>query len=211
MSSVATRRCWNARRIVCWSASLREKTTTSSGTPSSPSSSRRTRTCPNEPVPPVTMTRLPSSKALPNCRVLLGGSGELDNHVVPARRRPTGCVPKPRGVETPVDDEALVRLDLDVELERLAQKEQQVVLGDRRGAQVPRALELLVSLEHVRDRAGEHGCRGAAEHRAREASHRGTGLREEPLEQAIARGELPADHRGANRQRARSGHLAQEL
>src|SRR3954447_10437642 len=153
MSSVATRRCWNARRIVCWSASLREKTTTSSGTPSSPSSRRRTRTCPSEPVPPVTMTRLPSSKALPDVGVPLRGGGELRNHLLPARRGPTGGVPEGGGVEAPIDDDALIGLDLEVELKRIPKQEQQVVLGDRRRAQVKQALELLVAFDDVRDRA----------------------------------------------------------
>src|SRR5215212_2995619 len=137
MSSVATRRCWNARRIVCWSASLREKTTTSSGTPISPSSSRRTRTWPSEPVPPVTMTRLPSSKALPDLGVLVGRRRELGHHLLPARRLPPGGAPKPSRVEAAIDRDALIGLDVDFELERVAQQEQQLVLGDRRGTQMP--------------------------------------------------------------------------
>src|SRR3954465_7278004 len=116
MSSVATRRCWNARRIECWSASLREKTITSSGTPSSPSSRRRTSTCPSEPVPPVTMTRLPSSKALPYVRVALRGLGELGDHLFPGRRGPASRLSETGGIEAPVDNDAVVRLDLDVEL-----------------------------------------------------------------------------------------------
>src|SRR3954452_466070 len=125
MSSVATRRCWNARRIVCWSASLREKTTTSSGTPISPSSSRRTRTWPSEPVPPVTMTRLPSSKTLPHVRVLLGRDGQLRRHVRPARWLPSRGAPEAARVEAAVDRDALVRLDVDVELEGAAQEQQE--------------------------------------------------------------------------------------
>src|SRR4051794_10436543 len=146
MSSVATRRCWNARRIECWSASLREKTTTSSGTPISPSSSRRTRTCPSDPVPPVTTTRLPSSKALPHLRIILGGASELRDHLRPARGLPPRRAAEAAGVEAAIDHDALVRLDLDVQLEGVAQEQQQVVLADGRGAQVPEPVELVMAL-----------------------------------------------------------------
>src|SRR3954447_2533802 len=155
MSSVATRRCWNASRIECWSASLRENTTTSSGTPISPSSSRRTRTWPSEPVPPVTMTRLPSSKALPQMRVVVGGRRELGDHLRPARRPPPRRLAKPAGVKAAIDHDRVVRLDVDVRLEGIAKLQQQVVLGDGLGAQVPQAVQLRVALDHVGDRAGE--------------------------------------------------------
>src|SRR4051795_263223 len=193
MSSVATRRCWNARRIVCWSASLREKTTTSSGTPISPSSSRRTRTWPSEPVPPVTMTRLPSSKALPHVRVLLRGGGELGRHLRPRRWLESGGATEPARVEAAVDRDAVFRLDVEVKLEGVAQEQQETVLGDRRGAHMPQPLEVVMALDDVRDRAGEHGCRRSAEHGAGESSHRAAGFGQEPLEQAVASRELAAD------------------
>src|SRR4051794_25061970 len=158
MSSVATRRCWNARRIVCWSASLREKTTTSSGTPTSPSSSRRTRTWPSEPVPPVTMTRLPSSKALPQVRVVVGGGCELRRHFRPARGLEGRGAAEAARVEAAIDHDRVVRLNVDVKLEGIAKLKQQVVLGDRLGAQVPQAVQLRMVLDHVGDRAREHWC-----------------------------------------------------
>src|SRR5438128_43744 len=110
MSSVATRRCWKARRIVCWSASLREKTRTSWGTPCSPSSRRRTRTWPSEPVPPVTTTRLPVSKALLDDRVVGGHRGELGDHLGPARRLPPGGGAEPGRIEAAVNLDAVVGL-----------------------------------------------------------------------------------------------------
>src|SRR5262245_38576683 len=45
----------------CCLASSRDRTTILAGVPSSPPSSLRTRTCPSEPVPPVTSTRFPDS------------------------------------------------------------------------------------------------------------------------------------------------------
>src|SRR5215218_456636 len=141
MSSVATRRCRNASRIVCWRASLREKTTTSSGTPTSPSRRRRTNTWPRDPVPPVTMTRLPSSKDLPDARVLRRARGELGHHLRPARRRPARGLAEPGGVEAAVDHDALIPLDLDLELEGVAQELEEIMLRDRLGAHVVAPLQ----------------------------------------------------------------------
>src|SRR5918998_3203494 len=93
MSSVARGRCWKSSRIWCWFASLREKTTTSSGMPTSPSSSLRVITRPNEPVPPVTTTRLPSSIGPSSVRLGAWSLGALPLLPTPG---PVGPPPQPR-------------------------------------------------------------------------------------------------------------------
>src|SRR3982751_2020962 len=127
MSSVATRRCWKESRIACCRASLRENTTTSAGNPISPSSRRRTSACPREPVPPVTMTRLPSSN-WPRFGTRRGDAFERGHHLGPGRGRPAGGGAKARGVEGAVDLDAVVGLDLEIQPIRVAQQDQQVVL-----------------------------------------------------------------------------------
>src|SRR6266536_3696881 len=135
MSSVATRRCWKESRIACCSASLREKTTTSAGTPISPSSRRRTSACPSEPVPPVTMTLLPSSN-VPRFVAPGRGAVERGHHLGPGGGRPAGRGAEARGVERPIDLDAVVGHDVEIELVGVAEQDQQVVLADRLGAEM---------------------------------------------------------------------------
>src|SRR5207253_9783384 len=66
--------------------SLRENTTTCRGRPTSPSSRRRARTWPSDPVPPVTTTFLPSSNGHSHgMRRCLGH--QLGHHLLPRRSR----------------------------------------------------------------------------------------------------------------------------
>src|SRR5829696_732857 len=132
MSSVATRRCWKESRIACCSASLREKTTTSAGTPISPSSRRRTRACPREPVPPVTMTLLPSSNG-PRFGAPGGGAVERGHHLGPGRGGPAGRRAEAGGLEGAVDLHAVVGNDIEIEPIGVSEQDQQVVLADRVG------------------------------------------------------------------------------
>ena len=152
-------------------------------------------TWPSEPVPPVTTTRLPSSKALPQSRVLVGASAASSATISASSAarsrlpRGGGCESRLRSITTDV-----VRLDLDLELERVAKLREQVVLGDRLGAQVPQPVQLLMALDDVGDRAGENRRRRSAEHSPRESSHRAARL---------APGTTRADH-GPSPARGRS-------
>src|SRR5581483_8012311 len=151
MSSVATRRCWKESRIVCWSASLREKMTTCRGSPSSPSRSLRASTCPSEPVPPVIRTRLSSSNGVSQS-VSRSPGGELRDHLLPGRSRPSGCVCERGAVEAAVDLHLIVGNDLHLDGQCVAQCHEEVVLGDRRGGDVPRAAEIRSTLDRGEDR-----------------------------------------------------------
>src|SRR5579884_259680 len=156
MSSVATRRCWEERRIACWRASLRENTTTCRGRPISPSSRRRTSTWPSEPVPPVTTTFLPSSKRI-SPRVRGRPRGKLGHHLLPWRGRPARRLAQRRGVQAAVDAHTIVGHDLDLETQRFAQSQQQLLLCDRLGADVPEAAEPGVAVYELDDQPREHG------------------------------------------------------
>src|SRR5438477_2705509 len=136
MSSVATRRCWNDRRIACCKASLREKTTTCRGRPMSPSKSRRANTWPSEPVPPVMTTFLSPSNGLSQSA---GGrlGGELGDHLLPGRRGPTGDASELGAVQAAIDRHAIVRHDVDVKAQCGAQCQQQLVLRARVAGHVP--------------------------------------------------------------------------
>src|SRR6476646_4890744 len=114
-SSVALRKRSKARRIVCCLASSREKTVIWCGTPSSPDNSRRTKTFPSDPVPPVTNSRLPVSITSPELIVAGGILSHLLDHLWPAVRRPTGFASDSIGVKTAVADERIFGHDFDIQ------------------------------------------------------------------------------------------------
>src|SRR5689334_25440646 len=118
-SSVALRKRSNARRIECCFASSREKTVICCGNPISPDNSRRTKTFPSDPVPPVTNTRLSVSMISPELVISRGILAHLLDHLWPCLRRPTRFVTESIRVETTVADERIIRPDLYIQFKGL--------------------------------------------------------------------------------------------
>ena len=145
-------------------------------------------------------------------RVVVGGRGELRHHLRPARRprsrspRGSGCESRLRSITTESSGSISTSSS-----KASRSMHEQVVLGDRLGAHVPQAVQRRDGARHVGDRAGENRCRRAAEHSPREASHRAARLTQEPLEQAMARRQLAADHRCPDRQGPGCRGLAEQL
>src|SRR3954453_18193737 len=122
MSSVARCACFHDVFIAYCFASSRENTMIRLGIPSSPRSRRRTKVCPSEPVPPVIRTTA-SSNGL-GIRFL----SVFVEHGVPARDGDPGLAPESRGVEHAVDARLVDTRDGAVDAERVAQRDEQVVL-----------------------------------------------------------------------------------
>src|SRR5215212_4524123 len=127
MSSVAPRACFHVVFIAYCLASSREKTMMRFGWPSPPASSRRVSVWPSDPVPPVMRTTASSSVGVMALFLVLG------DHLVPGGDRDARGLPEPRAAERAVDPRLGDRPDVDVQPERSAQPDEQVVLVDRVG------------------------------------------------------------------------------
>src|SRR3990172_8978995 len=114
----------------CCLASSRENTTIFFGRPISPVSKRRTRALPNDPVPPVTSTRLPSRTTSPPPR-LVGRwilRHRLD-HPRPGWWNIPRSRPEPVRIQAPVNIVMGNRLNLNRDLEGLPQQTEQLMLA----------------------------------------------------------------------------------
>src|SRR6188472_1460126 len=195
MSSVAAWRCFHVVFIAYCFASSREKTMTLLGVPCSPRSTRRTKACPREPVPPVTRTTASSS----GCFTWAPVSEVCVEHLVPGWDRDAGIGAEPARVEDAVDHRVVDRRDPDIEPETLVDHRQESVLRDRCGRHVVETRKLRIPYRHVQKDISERARRKAGEERVRESPYFLAPPCGEPFKQAGRPRQLPADDRCSDR------------
>src|SRR5687768_13226363 len=117
----------------CCFASSREKTVTLAGLPNSPAIRRRMKTCPNEPVPPVTRTRLPSRDRIPIQPFIVGCwiVSQLLDEIRQRWALVTGCSLEAAAIQASIAVKARIRVDGHAHLIRIPQQQQKIVLRDR--------------------------------------------------------------------------------